>query len=148
MSERPSVRLAAIRDLPITVDEVLAAVNDAEYGGTAVFLGTVRDHDHGRGVVHLEYSAHPTAAAELARVMAEVAEASPGVAIAGVHRVGALEIGEIAVIVAAAAPHRGDAFAIARTVIDRIKSEVPLWKLQEFIDGEREWVGACDPPIA
>jgi molybdopterin synthase catalytic subunit len=148
MTPSGGVRLAAIRTTPLSVDEVLAAVGDATYGGTAVFVGTVRDHDHGRAVTRLEYSAHPTATAELQRVMAEIATAAPGVALGALHRVGPLAIGELAVVVAAAAPHRGDAFEIARTLIDRVKSEVPLWKLQEFVDGEREWVGACDPPIA
>lgn len=148
MSQQPGVRLAAIRDSSLSVDEVLAAVGDPAYGGTALFIGAVRDHDHGRAVVALEYSAHPTAPAELERVMADVAASAPGVSLAALHRVGALAIGDLAVVVAAAAPHRGDAFVVARTLIDRIKSEVPLWKQQEFIGGEREWVGACDPPIA
>jgi molybdopterin synthase catalytic subunit len=148
MSGNPSIRLAAIRETPLSVDEVLAAVEDPTYGGTAMFMGSVRDHDHGRRVVRLEYSAHPTATAELERVMAEVAATSPGVALAALHRVGELSVGEVAVVVAAAAPHRGDAFAVARTLIDRVKAEVPLWKCQEFVDGEREWVGACDPPSA
>jgi molybdopterin synthase catalytic subunit len=148
MSERPAVRLAAIRNTALSVDEVMAAVADPTYGGTALFVGTVRDHDHGRAVTCLEYSAHPTALAELERVMTEVAASAPGVALAALHRVGELAIGDLAVVVAAAAPHRGDAFVVARTLIDRIKSEVPLWKQQEFIGGEREWVGACDPPIA
>lgn len=148
MSEHPGSRLAAIRETPLSVDEVLAAVGDPAYGGTTLFVGTVRDQDHGRAVVSLEYSAHPTALAELERVISEVADSAPGVALAALHRVGALAIGDIAVVVAAAAPHRGDAFVAARTLIDRIKSEVPLWKQQEFTDGEREWVGACDPPIA
>jgi molybdopterin synthase catalytic subunit len=148
MSATAGVRLAAIRTAALSVDEVLAAVADARYGGTAVFLGTVRDHDHGRDVTRLEYSAHPSATAELERVMAEVAAASPEVAVAALHRVGELSVGDIAVVVAAAAPHRDEAFRAGRTLIDRVKSEVPLWKCQEFAGGEREWVGACDPPTA
>jgi molybdopterin synthase catalytic subunit len=138
------VRLAAIRDSELSVEEALAAVSAAAYGGQAVFLGTVRDHDHGKVVTLLEYSAHPSAETELQRVAAEVAATSPGVAVAALHRVGALRIGEIAVVVAAAAGHRDAAFVAARTLIDRIKAEVPLWKRQQFADGNSEWVGACD----
>jgi molybdopterin synthase catalytic subunit len=139
-----SVRLAAIRDTALSVDEVLAAVSDPSYGGVAIFLGTVRDHDDGRSVTRLEYSAHPSAESELRRVLDAVAMDSPDLALAAVHRVGELSVGDVAVIVAAAAPHRAEALDAARVLIDRLKSEVPLWKRQEFSSGEREWVGACD----
>jgi molybdopterin synthase catalytic subunit len=123
---------------------VIAAVQGAGVGGAVVFLGTVRDEDQGRDVATLDYSAHPSAADELRRVMTEVGETAPGVALAAVHRVGELQIGEIAVIVAAGAPHRDEAFRVGRVLIDRIKAEVPLWKRQQFSDGTQEWVGACD----
>jgi molybdopterin synthase catalytic subunit len=137
------IRLAEIRSAGLSVDEVLAAVEAPEYGGTALFLGTVRDHDGGRSVTVLEYSAHPTAPTELRRVMTEVAGTSPGVAVAAVHRIGELTVGETAVIVAAAAAHRDEAFRIGRDLIDRIKAEVPLWKRQHFAEGDSEWVDAC-----
>ena len=89
-------------------------------------------------------SAHPSAADQLLRVVREIGASSPGVALAAVHRVGELQVGDIAVIVAAGAPHRDEAFRIGRLLIDRIKAEVPLWKRQHFADGAQEWVGACD----
>lgn len=138
------VRLAEIRTSELSVDEVLAAVRGSGYGGTVVFLGTVRDHDDGRGVRTLDYSAHTSAADQLRQVVAEVGADAPGVALAAVHRVGELEVGDIAVIVAAASGHRDEAFRVGRLLIDRIKAEVPLWKRQLFSDGEHEWVGACD----
>jgi molybdopterin synthase catalytic subunit len=138
------VRLAEIRSTELSVDEVVAAVRGDTVGGTVVFIGTVRDHDHRRAVTNLDYSAHPTAAEQLTRVVTEVGAAAPGVALAAVHRVGELQIGDIAVIVAAGCPHRDEAFRVGRVLIDRIKAEVPLWKRQQFTDGEQEWVGACD----
>jgi molybdopterin synthase catalytic subunit len=143
MTDMASIRLAELRSSELSVDEVLAAVTGPAYGGTALFLGTVRDHDDGRGVRTLEYSAHPSAPDRLRAVLAEIAGETPGVAVAAVHRVGELQVGDIAVIVAAAAGHRDEAFRVGRALIDRIKSEVPLWKRQEFSDGETEWVGAC-----
>lgn len=139
-----SLRLAEIRSDPISVDEVVAAVSDSSFGGTVVFIGTVRDEDHGRAVRQLGYSAHPSAAEQLRQVVSEVGERAPTVALAALHRVGDLAVGEIAVIVAAACPHRDDAFRIGRVLIDRIKAEVPLWKQQQFDDGGQEWVGAGD----
>ena len=135
-----------MRDTPLSVDEVLAAVRHPRAGGTAVFIGTVRDHDHGRDVARLGYSAHPTAEAVLRSVMEKVlADTSvPGravVRIAAVHRVGDLEIGDLAVVVAASAEHREEAFAACRRMIDDLKAQVPIWKHQAFTDGGREWVG-------
>jgi molybdopterin synthase catalytic subunit len=138
------VRLAEIRTTALSVDEVVAAVSGPGCGGIAVFLGTVRDRDGGRGVTALDYTAHPSAADQLGHVVAAIGAEAPGVAIAAVHRVGELEVGDIAVIVAAAAPHRDEAFDTARLLIDRIKAEVPLWKRQQFSDGDQEWVGACE----
>jgi molybdopterin synthase catalytic subunit len=136
------VRLAEIRSTPLTVDEVLGAVTGDDVGGTVVFIGSVRDQDHDQAVTSLEYSAHPSASAELLRVITEVAQAAPGVRLAALHRVGELQIGDLAVVVAAGAPHRDEAFRAGRTLIDRIKAEVPLWKRQQFRDGAHEWVGA------
>jgi molybdopterin synthase catalytic subunit len=138
------VRLAEVRSSQLSVDEVLAAVGGPEYGGTVVFLGTVRDHDEGRTVTTLDYSAHPSAAEQLRQVVASVGADAPGVALAAVHRIGALEVGDIAVIVAAAAAHRDEAFQVGRILIDRVKAEVPLWKQQRFEGGDTEWVGACE----
>ncbi|MEU0521351.1 molybdenum cofactor biosynthesis protein MoaE [Streptosporangium sp. NPDC006007] len=138
------IRLLGIRDSALSVGEVLSAVGDHAAGGTALFIGTVRDQDHGRAVVGLSYSAHPSAESELRRVAEKIAADFPATALAAVHRVGDLRLGDIAVIVAVATPHRGEAFAASRRLIDGIKSEIPIWKNQLFADGSAEWVGACD----
>jgi molybdopterin synthase catalytic subunit len=137
------VRLAELRDTPLSVDEVQAAVADPGAGGIALFVGTVRDHDGGREVTRLSYSAHPSAAAEL-RVMAEKVAADFDVlALAAVHRVGELAVGDLAVVVAVACPHRGEAFQACRTLIDNLKHGVPIWKHQEFGDGTSEWINSA-----
>lgn len=135
------IRLLDIRDTALDVAEVYTAVAGAQTGGIALFVGTVRDHDGGRSVTALEYSAHPTALARLREVVDEVVAGHPVQAIAAVHRTGGLEIGDIAVIVAVACAHRGDAFAACRQLIDELKSRVPIWKRQVFTDGAEEWVG-------
>jgi molybdopterin synthase catalytic subunit len=129
-----------VRDQPLDVGEVTAAVSDPAAGGLTVFVGAVRDHDSGQDVRRLEYSAHPTAQARLAEVAAEVAEEFDVVAVAAVHRVGVLEIGDLAVVSAVSAAHRGEAFEASRALIDRLKQRVPIWKHQVFADGSEEWV--------
>ncbi len=136
------IRLLGIRDTPLSVDEVFAAVGDAAAGGTALFVGTVRDHDGGADVTRLGYSSHPTAEAELRRVAEKVAADFPVRALAAVHRVGELAVGDLAVVVAVSCPHRGEAFEACRRLIDNLKHEVPIWKHQSFTDGTEEWVGA------
>ncbi|HMG28559.1 MAG TPA: molybdenum cofactor biosynthesis protein MoaE [Jiangellaceae bacterium] len=136
------VRLLAMRDEPLSVDEVLAAVGDPGAGGICVFVGTVRDVDGGRGVRELDYTAHPSVADVLREVADEVAATFPVRALAAVHRVGDLAVGDIAVVVAASAPHRGEAFDACRRLIDELKKRVPIWKHQLFDDGAEEWVGS------
>lgn len=138
------IRLLGIRDSALSVDEVLSAVGDHAAGGTALFVGTVRDQDRGRPVKLLSYSAHPSAEQELRRVAEKVVADFPVTALAAVHRVGDLHLGDIAVVVAVACPHRAEAFEASRRLIDDLKHEVPIWKHQVFADGEAEWVGACD----
>jgi len=137
------IRLVGIRETPLSVDEVFNAVGDAAAGGTALFVGTVRDHDHQRPVTRLSYSAHPTAERELRAVMEKIAVDFPVRAMAAVHRVGDLAVGDLAVVVAVSCPHRAEAFAACRRLIDDLKSRVPIWKHQLFADGTDEWVGAC-----
>lgn len=137
-----AVRLVALRETPFDVAEVLASLDDDASGGLTLFVGRVRDHDHGLDVHGLEYSAHPTALAALRRVCEAVAEQYDVRGVAAVHRVGRLAIGEIAVVVATTAAHRGQAFEASRALIDNLKAEVPIWKHQEFADGTEEWVGA------
>ena len=136
------VRLTAIRAEPLSVDEVLAAVEHPAAGGTAIFVGTVRDHDHGRDVVGLAYSAHHSAERQLAEVTERVARANGALAAAATHRVGELVVGDLTVVVAVAAAHRADALIACRALIDELKVSVPIWKHQAFGDGSDEWVGS------
>lgn len=140
-----TVTLAEIRETPLSVDEVLSSVSDPRAGGTCLFVGTVRNHDtkqgDAAGVTALDYSAHPQAA-EVARSLAErLAADGRTVRIGVVHRVGRLEIGDIAVVVGVSAEHRGEAFEVCRLLIDEFKATVPIWKHQRFTDGSDEWVG-------
>lgn len=137
------IRLLEIRETPLSIDEVFQAVGDDATGGTTLFVGTVRDHDSGADVDQLGYSCHPSAEAEMRRVAERVVEKYPVRALAAVHRIGDLAVGDIAVIVAVSCPHRGEAFEAARMLIDDLKHEVPIWKHQTFSDGTEEWVGAC-----
>ena len=135
------VRLIAVRESELSVDEVRAAVADPAAGGIALFAGAVRDSDHDRGVSGLSYSAHPSAAGELRRVAEVIAEKYPVIGIAAVHRVGDLAIGDLAVVLAVSCPHRAEAFDACRDLIDILKASVPIWKHQRFDDGSAEWVG-------
>ena len=140
----PLVRLVDIRDTPLNVDEVFQAVQDPAAGGTALFVGTVRDIDPEidpeAKVVRLDYSSHPSALDKLREVAERVAGESGVIAVAAVHRVGELTVGETAVVVAAAAAHRAEAFGASRRLIDELKAEVPIWKREVFVDGETAWV--------
>lgn len=136
------IRLCELRDTPLDVAEVVAALDDDASGGLTLFVGRVRDHDGGKGVTGLDYTAHPSALDRLREVCERVAERYDVHGIAAVHRVGTLAIGDIAVVVATTTAHRGEAFDASRTLIDTLKSEVPIWKHQRFTDGSDEWVGS------
>ncbi|MDF1605833.1 molybdenum cofactor biosynthesis protein MoaE [Nocardioides sp. YIM 152315] len=135
------VREVDIRETALSVDEVVSALGDDASGGLTLFVGRVRDHDGGKGVGGLNYSAHPTARLKMREVCERVADDYDVHGVAAVHRVGALAIGDIAVIVATTASHRDEAFAASRALIDTLKAEVPIWKHQSFVDGSDEWVG-------
>jgi len=137
------IALAELRETPLSVDEVRGAVMDPAAGGIAMFAGAVRDHDHDRAVTGLSYTAHPSAAAELRRVAEQVAGKYQVNAVAAVHRVGDLAIGDLAVVVAVSAGHRAQAFEACRALIDDLKATVPIWKRQRFADGESEWVNSA-----
>lgn len=136
------VRLAAISGEPLDLDAHLAAVDDASAGAVTTFVGRVRDHDPDAAapVVALEYSAHPDAEAALRRI-AEEAAADTGALVAVSHRIGRLEVGDAAVIIAVAAPHRAEAFEVCRAVIETIKTGLPVWKRQVEADGTATWLG-------
>ena len=135
------IALLGIRDAPLDVAEALAAVEDPAAGGVVSFTGLVRASDGGREVTGLGYSAHPSAEDVLRRVAEQVVAGVPVVRVAALHRVGELAVGDVAVVVAASAAHRGEAFEAARRLIDDLKAQVPIWKHQRFADGTDEWVG-------
>lgn len=140
----PEVRRAALTGEPIALIEHEALVGHDSAGAVVGFVGVVRDHDGGRGVLRLEYSAHPSAGQVLADVVSEVAARSSGVrAVAASHRIGVLQIGEAALVAAVAADHRRAAFETCDRLVDAIKEQLPVWKHQFFADGTDEWVGSA-----
>lgn len=136
------VRLAAISDVALDLDSHLASVDDPTVGAVTTFVGRVRDHDPdaAAAVVALEYSAHPDAEAALRRI-AEEAAGHTGALVAVSHRVGRLAVGDAAVVIAVAAAHRAEAFEVCRTVIESIKTGLPVWKRQVEADGTATWLG-------
>lgn len=133
--------LAEVRSNPLSIDEVVHAVRQPTAGGIAIFLGVVRDHHEGKPVQRLDYEAYVALAnKEMARILDELMRTTPNTQLAAVHRVGELAVGDIAVIVAASAPHRGEAFELCRAAIDRIKATVPIWKKEWSPDGSALWV--------
>lgn len=140
MAMTGQVRLIDIRETPLRIDEVYGAVSDPSAGGIALFVGTVRDVDEDRDVEMLGYSSHPTAKARLTEVAERIAAESDVVALAAVHRIGDLAVGDLAVVVAVSAGHRRQAFEACRRLIDELKTEVPVWKHQRFVSGDTTWV--------
>ncbi len=134
------IRLAELRADELSVDEVRAAAADPAAGAVVVFTGAVRNHDRGRGVSALSYSAHPSATAELERLAEKIAASYPVVAIAVLHRTGDLQVGDLAVVAAVSAAHRSNAFEACEALIDELKATVPIWKHQLFTGGDSEWV--------
>ena len=135
------VRLAGITDAPLRVERLIAAVSGPAVGGIGLFLGVVRNHDTGQDVASLDYSEHPSAATILRDCAERVAAEHDVSAIAVEHRTGHLEVGELAVVVAASAVHRHAALAATTQLINELKARVPIWKEQHFSSGESEWVG-------
>jgi molybdopterin synthase catalytic subunit len=138
-----AVLRAAVGEEPLDVAEHAALVEQAAAGAVVTFAGVVRDHDGGRSVRGLEYSAHPTAQKIVAEVAADVAARASGVrAVAVSHRVGRLEIGEVALACAVAADHRREAFETCAELVEEVKRLLPVWKHQAFTDGTDEWVNS------
>jgi len=133
----------AIRETELSVDEVRAAIADPAAGGEVLFAGTVRDNDADRGVTALSYTAHPSAEAELRRVAEDIVAKYDVIAVAAVHRVGDLAVGDLAVVAGVACAHRAEAFHACHALIDELKASVPIWKHQRFTDGSSEWVGSA-----
>lgn len=135
------VELAFLRESPLDLAGLIAAVSTSERGGIASFLGLVRNQHAGRAVLRLEYSAYrPMAEKECATIVAEAHTRWPMAQVALEHRIGTLEIGDAAVAVAAAAPHRDEAFAACRYVVEEVKRRVPIWKREHYADGTMGWV--------
>jgi molybdopterin synthase catalytic subunit len=117
-----------------------AAVADPRAGAVVSFQGVVRDHDHGRQVARIEYEGHPSATEILREVAAEVAADPTVYAVAVSHRLGPLEIGDVALVAAVSTAHRAAAFAACARLVDEAKARLPIWKRQLFVDGTEEWV--------
>ena len=130
-----------LRAAPLSLDEAVERVKHPGAGAVCVFLGMVRDHNDGRPVVKLEYEAYPAmAVAEMTRIAEEIEAETPGSRLAVQHRTGALVVGDVAVVCAASAPHRGEAYRACRALIDRVKARVPIWKREHGPEGAY-WVG-------
>jgi molybdopterin synthase catalytic subunit len=138
-----AVRRADVVDAPVSVHDVEALVADRSAGAVVTFSGDVRDHDHGRAVTRLEYEGHPTAAAVIAQVADEVAAKHDVISVAVLHRVGHLQIGDSALVVAVSAAHRREAFVACADLVDEVKHRLPVWKHQVFADGTDEWVNCA-----
>ena len=133
-----------LRESPLSLDEVVANVSRASAGGIATFVGVVRDESDGRAVTRLDYSAYGAMAKrEMAKIASELELELAGVRVSAVHRIGSLAVGDAAIICAASAPHRAEAFKACRELIDRIKARVPIWKREYGPDGA-VWVGWVD----
>jgi molybdopterin synthase catalytic subunit len=132
--------LCEVSTEPLSVDAHQAAVIGDTSGAVVVFSGTVRNHDHGRPVIALEYVGHPSASEVLRACRDEIA-ADPLVhAVAVSHRIGSLQIGDAALVAAVAAAHRAEAFAACERLVEIVKHRLPIWKRQVFADGTDEWV--------
>ncbi|HEY8718219.1 molybdenum cofactor biosynthesis protein MoaE [Pengzhenrongella sp.] len=137
------VPLTGIEATPLDLEAHLAAVADPRAGATATFLGHVRDHDPGvvGEVVALEYSGHPDAPGILSRIVADAAAVEGVLGVACSHRVGRLEVGDVAIVAAVATAHRELAFDVCRALVERVKAELPIWKREILADGTHVWVG-------
>ena len=134
--------IAEITEAPLDGAAHEKAVADPTAGAVVTFHGVVRDHDHGRGVTRLEYEAHPSAARVLAEVAAEIAADPDEHAVAVSHRVGILEVGDVALVAAVSSAHRAAAFAACARLVEEVKARLPVWKHQLFLDGTDEWVNS------
>lgn len=132
--------LAVITSEPIDEAAIRGAVEAPESGAVVLFCGVVRNHDDGRGILSLDYQAHPDAQYLLAECCRKASEKS-GLRVAAAHRIGSLQIGDIALYAAVAAAHRKEAFDTCQALVEEIKATIPIWKRQYFVGGVTEWVG-------
>lgn len=140
MTGPDAVRIAEVGEALLDLAAHEKAVADPQAGAVVSFQGVVRDHDHGRGVTLLEYEGHPSAAAVIREVAMEIAADPDVYAVAVSHRVGTLQIGDVALVAAVSTAHRAAAFAACARLVDEAKARLPIWKRQVFTDGTDEWV--------
>ena len=131
---------ALVTDEPLDVTPIEDFVLDAANGAVVTFSGVIRNSDEGRDVTALDYEAHPEAQRFLAECY-QVVAAETGLRVAAAHRIGALTVGDIALVASVAAPHRAEAFAACSRLVELIKLTVPIWKRQHLAVGTTEWVG-------
>jgi molybdopterin synthase catalytic subunit len=137
-----TVVLVTVSDEPLDLAAHEAAVSRPDAGAVVSFQGVVRDHDHGRSVLELDYESHPSAEEVLLKVAAEIDAEHEVLAVAVSHRIGRLKIGDVALVAAVATAHRGAAFAACARLVDEAKARLPIWKRQVFTDGTDEWVNS------
>jgi len=135
-----TVALVAVTADPLDVAAHEAAVSHPAAGAVVVFQGAVRNHDHGRGVDKLEYEGHPDALRVLREVAEEIAADPDVLSVAVSHRIGPMEIGDVAIVAAVSTAHRLEAFTVCARLVDEAKARLPIWKRQLFDDGTDEWV--------
>lgn len=132
--------VAELVDDPIDLDRVLATVSGPSCGAVVFFLGTVRDHHAGRSVGKLTYSAYRSMALDgLRRIVSDLEASAPGLRAAIVHRLGDVPVGEASVAIAVASPHRAAAYEASRTALERLKTEIPIWKREHYTEGPPVW---------
>lgn len=136
------IRLARIVTSPLDPEALRSAIADPAGGAVALFIGVVRNHDEGRLVTTLTYSAHPSAIERLFEVLRKYAANTEVLALGVEHRIGDLQVGDIAVVCGVTSAHREVAFEVCSALIEEVKAEVPIWKNQTFVDGSNEWIGA------
>lgn len=142
LPDRSKIRLARITTSALDPDALRAAITHPAGGAINLFVGVVRNHDEGRTVSELSYSAHPTASERLYEILSEYAASDDVLALAVEHRIGDLQVGDVAVVCGVTSAHRAVAFAVCSALIEKVKAEVPIWKNQTFVDGSNEWIGS------
>ncbi len=134
-------KLFSITEEPISIEQTVSLVSSRNAGAINTFIGTVREFTKGKRTLYLEYQAYAAMAeAKLAEIGQEINQKWPETKTAITHRVGKLDIEDIAVVIAVSSPHRGDSYEASRYAIERIKEIVPIWKKEHWEDGE-EWIG-------
>ncbi len=134
------MELVRLVDGPIAIEPIVESIHSLSRGAVVLFVGCVRDRDRGRPVTGLTYDAYrPMARERLLTIVEELAAEAPDLVVAIHHRLGDVAAGEASVVIATAAPHRDAAYAASRTALERLKTEVPIWKHERYADGSAAW---------